>query len=127
MSDVQYIRRKVDQIYSELGTIRRMNEMELIARKDELKHTIYDFFGGRDRKSLALCYIAVDGKKTQQQIADALGLNKATVSRRLSKLREDAGYIEPVETGAANVSVYRKNPSYEKVFKLTQYLKKNLP
>ena len=123
--DIVYIRKKVDEILIEVGSIRRMTEVELRARRAELEPALHSLFQGRGWENLARCYLEADGVQTQQTIAIKLDVDKATVSRCFTRLRAD-GMVEPVELDRDDCAVHRRNPSYEKVFRLREWLERKL-
>ena len=124
MEDQQAVMRRLDDIYSEVESVRRMTELGLRARKEEIEPTILAGFSGAGGESLRKCYLAADGIKTQEDIVRETGVPKATVSRALRKLHQ-LGIVEPVQQQAANISVYGKNLSYERVFQLSEKLAAN--
>ncbi len=117
----QAIMRRLDDIYYEVQSVRRMTELELRARKDELEPTVLANFEGKAGETRKECYLAADGHKTQKDIVRKTGISKGTISVRMRELCE-ANLVEPVQQEVGNISVYRKNPSYERVFQLSKKL-----
>ena len=123
--DVVYIRKKVDEILIEVGSIRRMTEAEQRARSADLLPYFHAIFTGKGWENGARCYLEADGVQTQQDIAKKLGVDKATVSRWFQRLRKE-GLVEPVELDRGDRVVHKKNASYERVFRLEKWLRGRL-
>lgn len=111
---INHLKYKVDSIDKGLEILLRFSGQEMIAEYiTKLKE---DAVMGR-------VYLCIDGRRTQQQIAQSVGTSEATVSRRIKKL-EDIDLIE-LDRQIDDGKIYRYT-KMERLYKLSKILEKEL-
>lgn len=120
--------------YSELREIRarvegieHRQEMLVRAHSKEILNTIWQYIDKEE--TLGEVYLLIDGKRTQQDIIDALKaqgieVSQPTVSRRLATLTSALGLIEVAERDGGGVR-YRKS-ELDRILHLTPKVERRL-
>jgi ribosome-binding factor A len=108
-------------IYSRLDVIE--GKVTIIARtdRDKLLKVLEDVVTADPM--IGRVYLALDGKKNQDQIVKELASAKATISRKLTKMSREYGIVE-VATEASNSKIYRHNREMEEVLHLSAKVEK---
>lgn len=107
-STVNYIKHKVDA----LEKIEMLNLRSNKALLEEYTEIL------QNDSTLLQIYKAIDGTKSQKEIADIISSSEPSVSRKMQKLLE-YGLIEIKEVGAKGKRVY-KHTVAEQAFKLSR-------
>lgn len=115
--EIQTIRFRIESIEGTQQLLLRSRASEI---RNEIIAEVFDKYA-----NLAAVYLAVDGKRSQAEIVEALvaggiAIIQPTVSRRLAVLLEEK-LVEEVETGPRGVSLRRKDV-VERGLKLSKYL-----
>lgn len=110
-----------------LEGIEHRQEMLVRAHADEILETLWTYIDKDEM--LGAVYLLVDGKRTQQDIVEALrktGLSASqpTVSRKLAKLNVELGLVEIGDRDAAG-TVYMKS-ELDRILHLTPKVEKRL-
>jgi hypothetical protein len=117
-----------DEIHSALLAIHsRLDVIEgkvtVVARADRGK-LLDAFREAVDKQPLiGQIYLALDGKKNQDEIVAELDSSPATVSRRMTEMNREYGMIELVK-GEGRGKIYRHNREMESVLHLTANIRK---
>lgn len=91
------------------------NKMDLLIRgNSEALNEIAEVFQGDP--AIAQVYLAIDGKRTQQEIVEEVDYSQPTVSRRVNKLKRD-GLIQKKEWD--NGVVWERDDTYS-LFRLDE-------
>ena len=98
------------------------SSMELLikANRDAILSEIMKFFGRSKRR--AEVFLAVDGKRTVEDIAELLSMKGPNVSRELTKLKEE-GMIEIKRITKEGYYVYKKR-RVDKILGISQKLRR---
>jgi len=111
--EIKLIRFKIESIEA---------TQQLLLRKDAGEVVSLIVESMRSRPNLAAVYVALDGTKTQREIAVETSLSEPTITRRLRDLAEE-GLIEKVKETRAGV-VWSKNRTVERGLRLSRELRK---
>lgn len=85
-----------------------LNELEKVVKKDPI---------------IGRIYLALDGRKNQDDIVVELGSSKPTISRQLAKMSREHGVVEATK-GQRGSNVYRHNPQMQEVLHLSAKIEK---
>jgi DNA-binding transcriptional ArsR family regulator len=105
---------RLDVIEGKVTVIARTDRDKLL---DELKEIV------KADPIIGRIYLALDGKKNQDQIVKDLDSSKPTVSRKLVKMSREHGIVE-VAKEQSNSKIYRHNKEMEEVLHLSAKIEK---
>ncbi|MCK4334305.1 hypothetical protein KAX06_05930 [candidate division WOR-3 bacterium] len=103
------IRARVEEINHKLGF--------MLSATPKARENAYAVFG--NSRNLARIYLAVDGKRTLDQLTSDLNMHKQDVSSGLSLLWKE-GLVDRRSSGRN--AIYSKN-QFEKILRISRYLK----
>jgi DNA-binding MarR family transcriptional regulator len=101
----QQILRRLANIEHKIDSLEQTNAFALRADKDRHFESVREIFGNRLR--LAQAYLAANGERAVQDIAELLGMRPNNVSRELKKLQQE-GLLEVYEKEGARTYYVRK-------------------
>lgn len=104
------IHSRLDVIEGKVTVIARADRDKLIA---ELEQVV------RADPIIGRIYLALDGKRNQEQLVAELGSDRATISRRVTKMARRYGMVELVPGREAG-KIYRKERHVEEVLDLAR-------
>ena len=95
----QQILSRLSRIEHKLDSIEQTNAFALRAEAEKHFDTVRLIFGRSRRR--AQVYLAADGSRSVQEIADHLGMNQPAVSRELANLHQE-GLTEIIDSDGGN-------------------------
>lgn len=98
--DIKEIRWRIENLDNKFDMLIRGN--------DDAIESVAELFRGD--ASMAMVYLAIDGKKNQKEIADVISPSKMTVSRKVRKLKS-YGLIEKIDV--SNGTIWQKSELHE--------------
>lgn len=113
----QQILSRLSHLQHKVDSIEQTNAFALRADADKHIQSVKDVFGTSKRK--VQIYLAADGNRSVNDIADHLGLKAPNVSRDLSKLREE-GLLEIGDTDGKSIC-YTKTP-LDRTIRISRFL-----
>ena len=115
----QQILRRITNIEYKLDSLGQTNAFTLRADADRHFETVKKIFGKSKRR--AQVYLAADGEKSVQQIADHLSMKQANVSRELKNLKDEG--LLGIQEKAGGETYWGKQP-IDRTIRISQYLQK---
>ena len=108
-------------IYSRLGAIEGKVSLVARAERDNLIEVLRSTV--KEKPILGQIYLLVDGKRSQKDIIEALGVHgikitQGTVSKRMNEMVSEHGMIVIVSDGVS--TVYAQEPETQKLLNLTR-------
>lgn len=115
----QQILHRLTRIQHKIDSLEQTNAFALRADAEKHNATVRSIFRKSERK--AQIYLATDGNRSVQGIADHLGIKRANASRALGDLERE-GLVEIADTiGSSNI--YAKKP-LDRTLRITPFLTK---
>lgn len=97
----QQILSRLSRIEHKVDSMEQTNAFALRAEADKHFDTVREIFGRSKRR--AQVYLAADGSRSVQEIADHLGMTQPAVSRELANLQQE-GLTEIIDSdGGSNI------------------------
>lgn len=103
------VQRRLDELTWHVDSIDESVLLLTRAQRDAITEDILERFKGRYgrvKEQMARVYLALDGRRTQREIAQSTGIAESNVSVEIRQLRRE-GLIEIVEAGPSG-NIYRK-------------------